>query len=45
MSQIAGFTLARYIIGIEPLAAHPRELVAADLGVTLQRYLLGDLSH
>ena len=38
-------TLARYIIGIEPLASHPRERVAADLGATLQRYLLGELSQ
>lgn len=45
MSQIVGFTLARYIVGIEPLATHPRELVAADLGATLQRYLLGELSR
>ncbi|EUA15286.1 bacterial regulatory s, tetR family protein [Mycobacterium kansasii 732] len=43
MSQIAGMTLARYIIGIEPLASRPTERVAADLGVTLQRYLLGEL--
>jgi AcrR family transcriptional regulator len=45
MSQIAGITLARYIVGIEPLATHPRERVAADLGATLQRYLLGELSR
>lgn len=45
MSQIAGMTLARYIIGIEPLASHPRQRVAADLGATLQRYLLGQLSR
>ncbi|RVW00859.1 TetR/AcrR family transcriptional regulator [Rhodococcus spongiicola] len=45
MSQTIGLTLARYIVGIEPLASHPRELVAADLGATLQRYLLGELSH
>ena len=44
MSQIIGFTLARYIVGIEPLASHPRERVAADLAATLQRYLLGELS-
>jgi AcrR family transcriptional regulator len=44
MSQVVGMTLARYIIGIEPLASYPRERVAADLGTTLQRYLLGDLS-
>ncbi|MFV0493729.1 TetR family transcriptional regulator [Mycobacterium sp.] len=45
MSQIAGMTLARYIVGIEPLASHPRQRVAADLGATLQRYLLGELSR
>jgi AcrR family transcriptional regulator len=45
MSQIAGMTLARYIVGIEPLASYPAERVAADLGVTLQRYLLGELSR
>lgn len=45
MSQIVGFTLARYIVGIEPLAARPRELVVADLGATLQRYLMGELSR
>jgi AcrR family transcriptional regulator len=44
MSQIAGIALARYIVGIEPLASHPRERVAADLGITLQRYLLGGLT-
>jgi hypothetical protein len=45
MSQIVGLTLARYIVGIQPLASHPREHLAADLGATLQHYLLGDLSH
>lgn len=44
MSQIVGLTLARYIVGIEPLASHPRRRLAADLGATLQRYLLGDLA-
>lgn len=44
MSQIVGLTLARYIVAIEPLASHPRDRVAADLGATLQRYLLGDLA-
>lgn len=45
MSQIVGFTLARYIVGMEPLAIHPRDRVVADLGATLQRYLLGELSR
>jgi len=44
MSQIIGFTLARYVVGIEPLAQRPRERVAADLAATFQRYLLGELS-
>ncbi|KAA1249681.1 TetR/AcrR family transcriptional regulator [Mycobacterium simiae] len=44
MSQVVGLTLARCIVGIEPLARHPRERLAGDLGATLQRYLLGDLS-
>lgn len=44
MSQIVGLALARYIVGIEPLASQPRERVAADLAPTLQRYLLGALT-
>ena len=44
MSQIVGFTLARYVVGIEALATRPRERVAADLAATFQRYLIGDLS-
>ncbi|MHA7665472.1 TetR/AcrR family transcriptional regulator [Mycolicibacterium sp. HS_4_1] len=44
MSQVNGFALARYVIGLEPLAKRSNEQLAADLGVTLQRYLLGDLA-
>ncbi len=44
MSQVNGFALARYVIGLEPLANRSNEQLAADLGVTLQRYLLGDLA-
>jgi AcrR family transcriptional regulator len=44
MSQIVGVAVARYIVGISALTSHPRERLAADLGVTLQRYLLGDLT-
>lgn len=43
MSQVVGLTLARYIVAIEPLATHPRQRLAADLGATLQRYLLGEI--
>lgn len=44
MSQVNGFAMARYVIGLEPLVNRSNERLAADLGVTLQRYLLGDLS-
>ncbi|MGH3723208.1 MAG: TetR family transcriptional regulator [Mycobacterium sp.] len=44
MSQIQGFTLARYVVGLEPLVNRPHEQLTADLGITLQRYLLGDLT-
>ncbi len=44
MSQIVGMALTRYVVAIEPLAQRPRDCVAADLGATLQRYLLGELS-
>jgi AcrR family transcriptional regulator len=43
VSQIVGFTIARYVIALEPLAARARDRMAADLAVTLQRYLLGEL--
>ncbi|KZS54836.1 TetR family transcriptional regulator [Mycobacterium kansasii] len=43
MSQVVGLTLARYIVAIAPLATHPRGRLAADLGATLQRYLLGEI--
>jgi AcrR family transcriptional regulator len=44
MSQVNGFAIARYVIGLEPLVNRSNEQLAADLGVTLQRYLLADLS-
>ncbi|KAB7760753.1 TetR family transcriptional regulator [Mycolicibacterium mucogenicum] len=44
MSQVNGFAMARYVIGLDPLANRSNEQLAADLGVTLQRYLLGDLA-
>jgi AcrR family transcriptional regulator len=44
MSQIVGFALAGYVVAIEPLASRPRHCVAADLGATFQRYLLGELN-
>lgn len=43
-SQIVGFTLARYVIKIQPLATMSRAEVAASLGPTFQRYLVGELA-
>ncbi len=38
-SQVVGLVMARYIIGLEPLASLPAEEVAAIVAPTLQRYL------
>jgi AcrR family transcriptional regulator len=43
-SQLVGLAVARYIVAVEPLASASREAVAAAVGPTVQRYLLGDLS-
>ncbi|MFI5782354.1 TetR family transcriptional regulator [Nocardia sp. NPDC051570] len=42
-SQMIGLLVARKIVGIEPLASMPPELLARLVGPTLQRYLTGDL--
>jgi AcrR family transcriptional regulator len=41
-SQIVGLALARYVVGVPPLATADRERVAGYVGDTLQRYLRGD---
>ncbi len=38
-SQVVGLVMARYIIGLEPLASMPAEEVVAMIAPTLQRYL------
>ena len=43
-SQMVGLVMARYVIGIEPLASAPPETIVRALGPTIQRYLLGPLS-
>jgi hypothetical protein len=43
MSQMVGIALARYVIGVEPLASRPSSEVIAALAPTLQRYLSGPL--
>lgn len=42
-SQLMGVVLARYIIGLEPIASLPPSDVVAMIAPTLQRYLTGDL--
>lgn len=42
-SQLMGIVVARYIIGLEPIASLPPEEIVAMVAPTLQRYLTGDL--
>jgi AcrR family transcriptional regulator len=43
-SQIVGMAIARYVIGVEPLASASVDQVARAIGPTIQRYLDGDVS-
>jgi AcrR family transcriptional regulator len=43
-SQIVGLVMARYVIGIEPLASARDDTILSAIAPTLQRYLVGDLS-
>jgi AcrR family transcriptional regulator len=45
MSQIVGFSIARYVIALDVLANRARDRVIADLAATFQRYLLGELDR
>jgi len=42
-AQLVGLMMARYVVGVEPLASAPREAIARAIGPTIQRYLTGDL--
>jgi AcrR family transcriptional regulator len=42
-SQMVGLAMARYVIGVPPLAGTGRETVVACVGPTVQRYLTGPL--
>jgi AcrR family transcriptional regulator len=42
-SQMVGLVMARYVIGIEPLASAPPETIAAAIAPTIQRYLVEPL--
>jgi AcrR family transcriptional regulator len=43
-SQMVGVVMARYVVGVEPIATAERETLVAALGPTLQRYLTGDVT-
>jgi AcrR family transcriptional regulator len=43
-SQLVGIAMARYVIGIEPLASLSPAELAAVMGPTFERYLTGDLT-
>jgi hypothetical protein len=45
MSQVLGVITGRYLLAIEPLASLPVEVLAANVGATLQRYLTGPLAQ
>jgi len=42
-SQLLGLAMARYVVGVEPLAGADPEQIVAAIGPTIERYLLGDL--
>jgi Tetracyclin repressor-like, C-terminal domain len=43
-SQVIGLGFARYVLGLEPLAAADAEDLVAAIGPTVQRYLTGDIA-
>ena len=42
-SQVVGLAMARYVVGVPPLATTDRETVVACVGPAIQRYLTGPL--
>jgi AcrR family transcriptional regulator len=42
-SQVVGLAMARYIVGVEPLASMPADAVSAAIAPNLQRYLVEPL--
>jgi AcrR family transcriptional regulator len=44
-SHLMGLVMARYILRVEPLASADLDAVAAAVGPTIQRYLVGDISR
>ncbi|HTW08262.1 MAG TPA: TetR family transcriptional regulator [Acidimicrobiales bacterium] len=43
-SQIIGLATMRYVVGLEPIASAPREVLVAAMAPTLHRYLVGPVS-
>jgi AcrR family transcriptional regulator len=43
-TQVVGIGVARYIVGVEPIASENPERIAAAVAPTLQRYLVGPLA-
>jgi len=43
-SQLVGLMMARYVVGVEPVATAPREAIVRAIGPTIQRYLAGELT-
>jgi hypothetical protein len=44
-SQIVGLAMARFIVGIEPIASADNQTLARAVGPTVERYLLGDIGE
>jgi hypothetical protein len=42
-TQLIGLAMARYLIGLEPVASMTADELAAAVGPTLGRYLTGDV--
>jgi AcrR family transcriptional regulator len=43
ISQVAGLILTRYLVGLEPIASMPAEVLVATYAPVIQHYLTGDL--
>ncbi|MDZ7727428.1 MAG: TetR family transcriptional regulator [Dehalococcoidia bacterium] len=44
-TQLVGIALARYILGVEPLASTPTGVLVRTVGPVIQHYLSGDLGE
>jgi AcrR family transcriptional regulator len=42
-TQLIGLAIARYVIGLEPVASMSSDEVAAAVGPTIERYLIGEV--